>query len=149
MLILGILVNTGGNERDFAVPQYADALDNLEDQSDEEEEHVSSRLINSRRAWRRVYASWVVKAREEEMAAEAEAEGNPFEIPEPPAPGRSSRWLPCPLSKLFGGQIPQPLQRPPRKAFTRKQLLMELLATEETDEEPDDGELEGSGDDCE
>ncbi|KAJ7774329.1 hypothetical protein DFH07DRAFT_767496 [Mycena maculata] len=200
ILILGILVNTGGNERDFsdfkikrtrlcnrltfkktgqmskvgaslrrehvaagfveprqkrknhddsrvaeliAVPQYADALDNTED-SDEEAEHNSSHLINSRGAWRRAYASWMVKAREEEMEAEAQAK-----IPQPPAPERPSKWLPCPLSKLFGGQIPQPPQRAPRKVFTREELLMELLATKESDEEPDDGELEGSGDDYE
>ncbi|KAJ7886598.1 hypothetical protein B0H14DRAFT_2338165, partial [Mycena olivaceomarginata] len=51
------------------------------------------------------------------------------------------------LSLLFGGKIPNPLQRLSRKAFTRETLLMELLAQEHSDEEPDDGELEGSGDD--
>ncbi|KAJ7500830.1 hypothetical protein B0H11DRAFT_1908690 [Mycena galericulata] len=120
----------------IAVPQYADALDNLEDQSDEEEERVCSRLINSRRQRRG-------------DGGGGRSGGKPVRNSRPPAPGRSSRWLPCPLSKLFGGQIPQPPQRPPRKAFTREQLLMELLATKETVEEPDDGELEGSGDDYE
>ena len=34
-----------------------------------------------------------------------------------------------------------------RQPFDREALLMKLLATEHDDEEPDDGALEGSGDD--
>ena len=40
-----------------------------------------------------------------------------------------------------------PVTRCPRKVFNREELLMELIAAEHSDEEPDDGELEGSGDD--
>ncbi|KAJ6616189.1 hypothetical protein B0H10DRAFT_2029296, partial [Mycena sp. CBHHK59/15] len=82
-----------------------------------------------------------------------ELESNPDDkaasgsVAEPPAPTRPGRWLPCPFSRLFGGAIPQPPACAPRKAFTQQQLLMELLAAEHSDEEPDDGELEGSGDD--
>ncbi|KAJ7798073.1 hypothetical protein B0H14DRAFT_3546293 [Mycena olivaceomarginata] len=50
-------------------------------------------------------------------------------------------------AELFGGGIANPPRRAPRKAFTREELLMELLAAEHSEEEPDDGELEGSGDD--
>jgi hypothetical protein len=46
----------------------------------------------------------------------------------------------------FWRQNPQPPERAPRKAFSREELLMQLLAAEPSDEEPDDGELEGSGD---
>ncbi|KAJ6605628.1 hypothetical protein B0H10DRAFT_1820812 [Mycena sp. CBHHK59/15] len=208
ILILGILVNTGGNERDFsdfkikrtrlrnrltfkktgqmskvgaairrehvaagfvdprekrknhddghvanliAVPQYADILEHDEASDEDEEEHISSWLVTSRSAWRKLHASWMVMARQEEMAAES-AGGTPTpdgDVPAPPPPGRSSKWLPCSLAKLFGGQIPQPPTRAPRRAFTREELLMELLAAEHSDEEPDDGELEGSGDDYE
>ncbi|KAJ6539936.1 hypothetical protein B0H10DRAFT_1856165 [Mycena sp. CBHHK59/15] len=68
-------------------------------------------------------------------------------VPEPLAPTRAGRWLSCPFSRLFGGAIPQLPARAPRKAFTQQQLLMQLLGAEHSDEEPDDGELEGSGDD--
>ncbi|KAJ7091592.1 hypothetical protein C8R44DRAFT_816891 [Mycena epipterygia] len=73
-------------------------------------------------------------------------DGNPLEFPEPLAPRRSVRWLPCPLSHLFGGTIAKPPQPHSRRAFTEERL-MELLGAEHSDEELDDGELEGSGDD--
>ncbi|KAJ6618547.1 hypothetical protein B0H10DRAFT_2433837 [Mycena sp. CBHHK59/15] len=110
---------------------FSDAQAEMIPSDEDEEEHISSRL--------------------EEMAAES-AGGTPTpdgDVPAPPPPGRSSKWLPCSLAKLFGGQIPQPPTRAPRRAFTREELLMELLAAEHSDEEPDDGELEGSGDDYE
>jgi hypothetical protein len=44
-------------------------------------------------------------------------------------------------------KIPQPPSRVPRAAFSREELLMQLLAAEHSEEEPD-GELSGSGDDC-
>ena len=126
----------------IAVPQYADLLDNEEESEEDEAEHTSSRLVNSRNAWRKTYVSWVAAARLDAT------EDSDADIPEPPAPAaRSSRFLPARLSKLFGGKIPQPPKRAPRRAFTREEMLMDLLAAEHSDEEPDDGELEGSGDD--
>ncbi|KAJ7876356.1 hypothetical protein B0H14DRAFT_2501398 [Mycena olivaceomarginata] len=121
-------------------------------------ERVSSRLVNSRAAWRKVYTSWAVEARRAELADDLEGSSdddsadarNPNAsrpVAEPPAPERSGRWLPCPFSRLFGGGIARPPTRASRKAFTKQQLLMELLAAEHSDEEPDNGELEGSGDD--
>ncbi|KAJ7938727.1 hypothetical protein B0H13DRAFT_1546005, partial [Mycena leptocephala] len=104
-----------------------------------------SRVINSRSAWRKLYASWIVEARQVEM--DAEDEENVLELPDPPAPGRSARWLPCPLSRLFGGTIAKPPQPRSRRALTEEERLMELLGAEHSDEEPDDGELEGPGDD--
>ncbi|KAF7371464.1 DUF659 domain-containing protein [Mycena venus] len=152
----------------IAVPQYADPLENEEDSDDEAGEHrVSSRLVNSGTAWRKLYNTWVVAARVEELEAEElerakrttgeldDTTNDPRSGPgnsartvlQPPAPERRGRWLPCPLSRLFGGKIPQPPERAPRKAFSREELLMQLLAAEHSDEEPYDGELEGSGDD--
>ncbi|KAJ6564768.1 hypothetical protein B0H19DRAFT_942310 [Mycena capillaripes] len=195
ILVLGVAVNQGGNERDFsdwkikktrlrnrlsfektgkmskvgasirsehvaagfvklregrknhdesrvadliAVPQYADILENDEESDEEVPARVSTRLVNSGAAWRKLYTSWANSASSDDEL--------PQTVTEPPAPARSGRWLPCRLGRLFGGTIPQPPARAPRKAFTRQQLLMELLAAEHTDEEPDDGELEGSGD---
>jgi hypothetical protein len=96
----------------------------------------------------------VVAARLEELEElerndlDADADANTsHSVAEPPPPQRTGRWLPCPLSRLFGGKIPQPPSRVPRAAFSREELLMQLLAAEHSEEEPDDGELSGSGDD--
>jgi hypothetical protein len=56
-------------------------------------------------------------------------------------------WLPCPLAVLFGRNIKQPLKHPKWQWFDQEVLMMELQAVECEDEIPDDGELEGSGDD--
>jgi hypothetical protein len=59
-------------------------------------------------------------------------------------------WLLLLLSKLFGEDAPCPTDYWTRcPTFNRNQLLMELLAAEHSSEEPDDGELSGSGDDYE
>ncbi|KAJ7899690.1 hypothetical protein B0H13DRAFT_2336946 [Mycena leptocephala] len=124
----------------IAVSQYADLIENEEDSDDNIGE--------------RVYTSWVVAARLEELEEsehnnlDADADANTsHSVAEPPPPQRTGRWLPCPLSRLFGGKIPQPPSRVPRAAFSREELLMQLLAAEHSEEEPDDGELSGSGDD--
>jgi hypothetical protein len=64
----------------------------------------------------------------------------------PPSAARNGCLV---LSRIFGGKIPQPPERAPRKAFSREELLIQLLAAEHSDEELDDGELEGLGDDYE
>ena len=65
-----------------------------------------------------------------------------------------TKWLPRSLDLLFAGRkdvdIDVQIQRIRKQtAYTEEARLMELLAAEEADEEtiPDDGELEGSGDD--
>jgi hypothetical protein len=65
-----------------------------------------------------------------------------------------SKWLPRSLELLFAGRkesdVDEQLRKTRRRqAYTEEAQLMELLADEEADEEriPDDGELEGSGDD--
>jgi hypothetical protein len=122
----------------IAVPQYADLLDNEEESEEDEAEHTSSCLVNSRNAWRKTYVSWVAAARLDAT------EDSDADIPEPPAPAaRLSRFLPARLSKLFGGRIPQPPKRPPRRAFTREEMLMDLLAAEHSGEEPAMASLKG------
>ncbi|KAJ6562979.1 hypothetical protein B0H10DRAFT_2239676 [Mycena sp. CBHHK59/15] len=50
----------------IAVPQYADILENDEESGDEAE-HTSSRLVNSRSAWRKVFASALTDAEKDAM----------------------------------------------------------------------------------
>ncbi|KAJ7206663.1 ribonuclease H-like domain-containing protein [Mycena pura] len=129
----------------IAVPKYADILENEDPADDNTAERVSSRLVNSRAAWRKLFTSWAVSARQEEMEAEEDEEESAMTVPHTAS---RKKWLPRSLSLLFGGKIQkEPETRRPRKAFNREELLMELLAAEHSDEEPDDGELEGSGDD--
>ncbi|KAJ7257605.1 hypothetical protein C8J57DRAFT_1234755 [Mycena rebaudengoi] len=127
-------------------PRYADALESGEEDSDNDD-GVSSRarpvLINSARSWRKVHLKWMLDARDVDDDEELE------DLTATVGPS-TAKWLPRPLSKLFGGPITRPLHVPARRnRFTREELLMELLAAEHSDEEPDDGEKEGSGDDYE
>ncbi|KAJ7435413.1 ribonuclease H-like domain-containing protein [Mycena latifolia] len=125
----------------LSVPRYADALESGdEDTEDELQGRKRQVLVKTKQTWRKVHASWVIAAREADLNSDEE-----MEDPEVPATGK---WLPMPLSKLFGEDAPRPVDhRTRRRTFDREQLLMELLAAEHSDEEPDDGELEGSGDD--
>lgn len=54
--------------------------------------------------------------------------------------------FPRSLDLLFGGVVPRAVGKPRPAQFTREVLMMELLAAEESDEEPDDGALPGSED---
>ena len=69
-------------------------------------------------------------------------------------PQRAPKWLPQSLDLLFAGrkEVDAEVQQQRNRrqaAYTEEARLMELLADEEADEAavPDDGELEGSGDD--
>ncbi|KAJ7171974.1 hypothetical protein C8R46DRAFT_821827, partial [Mycena filopes] len=55
------------------------------------------------------------------------------------------------LANLFGGAVARPIGKPARRSrvVTEEGLYMELLAAEHSDEEPDAGAMEGSGDDFE
>ncbi|KAJ3712352.1 hypothetical protein DFJ43DRAFT_1008518, partial [Lentinula guzmanii] len=71
-----------------------------------------------------------------------------------PRAGRGRRHqigglLPATLEKLFGGNVQRPVAVPQqrRQALDPEARRMELLAAEFSDEAPDDGALEGSGDD--
>ncbi|KAJ6607068.1 hypothetical protein B0H10DRAFT_2073320, partial [Mycena sp. CBHHK59/15] len=173
ILLLGIVVNQGGNERDFsdwkikrtrlrnrlsfaktgdmskvgadirashiagvglydqrgkrknhdesrvakliAVPRYADALESGEEDSDDDHgvnPRPRSVLVNSACAWRKVHRKLMLEARDlpddddalKDLVARMGAS--------------SAKWFPRPLSKLFGGQIKRPFERPARRRFT-------------------------------
>jgi hypothetical protein len=92
-------------------------------------------LIKSGAAWRKQLEKW-----------QAEAAAGGFEIT-PPA-HYSQQWAPGTLEKLFGSNVANPVIPVRRKrTFDDESRLMELLAAEHDDEEPDDGAKEGSGDD--
>ncbi|KAF8914772.1 hypothetical protein CPB85DRAFT_1433512 [Mucidula mucida] len=61
-------------------------------------------------------------------------------------PSKSRKFLPATLRKLFGGDGTRTHQR---AALDEELRLMELLQAEYAEEAPDDGALEGSGDDFE
>jgi hypothetical protein len=134
----------------LTVPHYADMLEEEACKSGEEEvlSRPQSGLVKSRVGWRKEMMKWV----EEEQAwsddSDGEGLGNAMY-------GRHrSKWLPRSLELLFGGRkevdVDEQLRRVHRReAYTEEAHLMELQADEEADEDrlPDDGELEGSGDD--
>ncbi|KAJ6480605.1 ribonuclease H-like domain-containing protein [Mycena vitilis] len=123
----------------LAVPRYADA-----NVSDAENEGTAaareSVLVSSPAAWRKQVAAWQSEMREADDS-DSDTDNTP------PAGHRRASWLPIQLDKLFGGDIKNPIPRPSRAAVSEEGLYMELLAAEHSGEEPDDGELEGSGDD--
>ena len=133
------------------MPRYADLLDEDSEISDDEgtQSRPQSALVKSREGWRKEMAKWIQEERDrsdDDIEAMANA-----------AYGRQrSKLLPHSLDLLFSGRkevdIDQQMRRLRRQqAHTEEARLMELLADEEADEEgiPDDGELEGSGDDFE
>ncbi|KAJ6527612.1 hypothetical protein DFH09DRAFT_1031843 [Mycena vulgaris] len=123
----------------LAVPRYADA--NVSDTDGEDgEKSRESVLVSSPAAWRKQVAMWQSEMRDAESDSETD-DG-------PQAGRRRASWLPIKLDKLFGGDLEQPIRiRPQRAAVSEEALYMQLLAAEHSGEEPDDGELEGSGDD--
>ena len=116
----------------LSVPRYADALE----ADDDEDGSRPSKLVKSAAAWRAEVDKWVKAAQEDED------EGIPAEVPAPPASrSRSGKFFPRSLELLFGGEVAKPVTKPRREQFTEEVLMMQLLAAEESDEEPDDSEL--------
>jgi hypothetical protein len=126
----------------LAVPRYADALESGDEIEDNSQANPRRVLVKSKEGWRKVFLKWVMDARD--------ADGDSDDEDEHARAPASGNWLPLPLSKLFGEDAPRPTDhRTRRPKFNQEQLLMELLAAEHSSEEPDDGELTGSGDDYE
>ncbi|KAJ7658395.1 hypothetical protein DFH06DRAFT_926550, partial [Mycena polygramma] len=98
-------------------------------------------LVSSPAAWRKQVAAW-----QSEMRDADDSDSDTDDTPQAAGHRRAS-WLPIQLDKLFGGDLKNPIPRPSRAAVSEEGLYMELLAAEHSGEEPDDGELEGSGDD--
>lgn len=98
-----------------------------------------AQLITTSKHWRREIAKW----QREEQAKHSDSEDEQDADPEQ----KKSTLVPCTLERLFGDAPARP--RAVRPALTEEERLMELLANELADSEkiPDDGELEGSGDD--
>ncbi|THU91256.1 hypothetical protein K435DRAFT_863575 [Dendrothele bispora CBS 962.96] len=137
------------------VPRYDQVLSNPQQDDDYVDAHVGrSRrhlLVNSRRKWRLELKKWTDEA---ERADQLTGDNT---VPPPLPESSASHWLPRSLELLFGRDDQQleptsSMQRPRRErrtAYTEEQLYMELLAQEAEDEIPDDGALEGSGDEYE
>ncbi|KZV87419.1 hypothetical protein EXIGLDRAFT_773631 [Exidia glandulosa HHB12029] len=130
------------------VPRYADALEAASDSDDDDSAgngtrraRPSARLIKSGADWRRELAKWRSSVQEQESDSESDMDAAP--------PGRARSLIPCTLDRLFSGAAKQ--TRAPRPAVTEEARYMELLQDELNDDThiPDDGELEGSGDDYE
>ncbi|KAF5366422.1 hypothetical protein D9758_009786 [Tetrapyrgos nigripes] len=127
------------------VPRYAEALDGPDSDIDDDL-HRRSPLVRSRREWRREFIKWAERARAEDSGDDDDNE--------PQASTANSQWLPRSLALLFGGKTVEEStldayidrRRTRRQGWSEEALHMELLAQEEGDVIPDDGELEGSGD---
>ncbi|KAJ7202919.1 ribonuclease H-like domain-containing protein [Mycena pura] len=149
----------------LSVPRYADAILSDTDDSDNEGEKKSV-VVRTSAAWRKQVAEWQAEVQELDRVsddlsdvdrAEDDDEDLPPNIPIPPpnavpaGRGRAPRsWFPTTLATLFGGVIDNPITLARReKVVSEESLYMELLAAEHSDEEPDAGAQEGSGDDYE
>jgi len=132
------------------VPRYADVLEGGADMDEDEGgPRTQSALVRSREGWRKEMARWV-----QEEQGRSEDSDDDKELLNVAYGRQRSKWLPRSLELLFAGRkesdVDEQLRRTRRQqAYTEEAWLMELLADEEADEEriPDDGELEGSGDD--
>ncbi|KAF5349830.1 hypothetical protein D9757_015258 [Collybiopsis confluens] len=129
----------------LSVSRYSDLLNGDIDDS-EDSADISPVYIKSRAAWRREMRKW----QEDEQNREGDDETDTQ--PEAGPSSRVKKWLPMSLEKLFGGTARKSVtefmqSRQARRPFTEETLLMELLEAEYSDEPPDDGEMEGSGDD--
>ena len=115
------------------------------------EQQRRSGLIKSCEAWHIEMAKWV---QEEQAETDSDEEDDGRTSNHRRQHHRTSKWLPRSLDLLFSGRketdVDVQLRRVRRQtAYTEEARLMELLADEEADVTaiPDDGELEGSGDD--
>ncbi|KAJ6447788.1 hypothetical protein C8R45DRAFT_850680, partial [Mycena sanguinolenta] len=98
--------------------------------------------------WRKQVAKWQEELREfNNLSDDSDGEGS-ARCSEAQTGRRQRCWLPISLDALFGGKITSPI-RICRQVFTKEILYIELLAAEHSDEEPNDGEKDGSDDDFE
>ncbi|KAJ7175217.1 ribonuclease H-like domain-containing protein [Mycena crocata] len=168
----GLVAERGGRQNHadsrvqtlLSVPRYADAI--LSDTDDSGDEGgKTSVIVRTSVAWRKQVAAWQAEMRELDTVSDNDnASGSdndnrgdedfPATIPVPaqnPAPARRRTprpWFPTTLASLFGGFIENPITLGRRgRVVSEEALYMELLAAEHSDEEPDAGAQEGSGDD--
>lgn len=153
---LGLLENRKKrkNHRSVAalldVPRYSDLLEDLNDEDDTER---GRGLVTTEAGWRTEMAKWIGGERDTDILSDADSEPDD-DIPAAPtlripAP-RVTKWAPCTLRTLFEGKTVVPkLREVLDTEFAIEAAYMEALADQEEDEYPDDGALEGSGDDYE
>jgi hypothetical protein len=125
----------------LAVPRYSDLLEDIDD---EDETERGRALVNSEAGWRTEMAKWIGDAR---AADESDSDSDSDDEVVAPAV-RITKWSPCKLSVLFGGEVKRS-ERAGQMEFDEEAALMEAFANQEEDEYPDDGAMEGSGDDFE
>ncbi|KAJ7864543.1 hypothetical protein B0H13DRAFT_1637672, partial [Mycena leptocephala] len=107
------------------------------------EKSGESLLVSSPAAWRKQVAKW--QSEMQEVESDSDTDNGP-RAGQLTGGRRRASWLPIKLDKLFGGDLQQPIRIRPQ-VVSEEVLYMQLLAAEHSGEEPDDGELEGSGDD--
>ncbi|KAF8993152.1 ribonuclease H-like domain-containing protein [Cyathus striatus] len=136
----------------LAVPCYADLLETVEDgSSDQQSEGCQPVLVRSCKDWRVAMQKWIQRERDDLETDEDFEEDLAVLYGE-----RRSKWLLRSLELLFSGRREVDEQEQEQRSrrqqvYTEEAQLMELLADEAADDDPtpDDGELEGSGDDFE
>jgi hypothetical protein len=114
----------------------------LEDIDDEDETEHGRALVNSEAGWRTEMAKWIGDAR---AADESDSDSESDDEVVSPAV-QITKWSPCKLLVLFGGEVKRS-ERVGQMEFDEEATLMEAFANQEEDEYPDDGAMEGSGDD--
>ena len=132
----------------LAVPQYVDVMDEDGDASKDEAASTTpqSGLVKFCAAWQNEMAKWV----QEEQDQSEDEDDNLADVMHG---CQCSKWLLQLLDLLFGGWKETDIDKQVRwiqrqQAYMEEAHLMELLADEEVNQDriPDDGELEGSGD---
>ncbi|KAJ3992998.1 hypothetical protein F5050DRAFT_1810921 [Lentinula boryana] len=147
----------GTREKRAAVEGATGEID--KEDKDEDDGKPCSVLVNSSAAWCQVLAAW--RESEQDFKGKNTSEEDLEQgdivsrmLVSQPRAGRGRRHqigglLPATLEKLFGGNVQRPVAVPQqrRQALDPEARRMELLAAEFSDEAPDDGTLEGSGND--
>ncbi|KAF9466987.1 ribonuclease H-like domain-containing protein [Collybia nuda] len=132
------------------IPRYSDLLEDLNNEDDTER---GRGLVTTEAGWRTEMARWVGGQRDTDDRPDADSEpDNNVPIVQTPRipPPCVTKWAPCTLRTLFEGKIIAPkLKEVLETEFAIEAAYMEALADQEEDEYPDDGALEGSGDDYE
>ncbi|KAJ7589139.1 hypothetical protein C8J56DRAFT_1075543 [Mycena floridula] len=143
--------NHASVEKLLRVPRYADLLEDIDDEDETERGRL---LVTSKAGWRTDMARWIGEMRAQDSSdSDDDDSDNDQSVNTARIPTATStrKWPKYTLATLFGG-LPKPVrpaaaERGVPTAFDEEAALMEALADLEEDEIPDDGAMEGSGDD--
>ncbi|CAK5276915.1 unnamed protein product [Mycena citricolor] len=134
----------------LSVPRYADAILSDTDDSDVDGGRLSV-VVRSKAAWRKQLGEWQAEMHELDQVSDSRDTDIDQPLPGIPTPNRpraQRSWLPSTLASLFGGVVSKPIVLGRRtRVVSEEALYMELLEADRSDEEPDAGAQEGSGDD--